>query len=156
MPEKLHRGPRFVPATPLPTEPGSRILMPELLGRVCWLIRRGIGATQQQIADEVHLPAATISKLEIGAVSMAVHHLDSLATAYTVLDREVRGEDAPAWSGWQLHQIADAISERLSDRGYAVMWLRPDLVENGELFTRGKQLVAVMKECWPDEIRRRP
>ena len=156
MPEKLHRGPRFVPATPLPTEPGSRILMPELLGRICWLIRRGIGATQQQIADEVHLPAATISKLEIGAVSMAVHHLDSLATAYTVLDREVRGDDTPAWTGWQLHQIGDAISERLSARGYAVMWLRPDLVENEDLFTRGKQLVAVMKECWPDEIRRRP
>jgi len=62
----------------------------------------------------------------------------------------------PAWTGWQLHQIADAISERLSKRGYAAMWLRPDLVENEELFTRGQQLVALMKECWPDEIRRRP
>lgn len=156
MPEKLHRGPRLVVAKPLPTEPGSRILMPELLGRVCWLVRRGIGASQQQVADEVHLPAATVSKLELGVVTMAVHHLDALAVAYTALDRQVRGKEAPAWEGWQLHQIADAMGERLGERGYAVVWQRPDLVENEELFTRGKQLVAVMKECWPDEIRRRP
>ena len=87
---------------------------------------------------------------------MAVHHLDSLAMAYTIFDREVRGDDTPAWDGWQLHQISDAIGSRLAEQGYAVMWLRPDLVENEELFTRGKQLVALMKECWPDEIRRRP
>jgi len=156
MPEKLHRGPRFVPAKPLPSSPGSRILMPELLGRVCWLVRRGIGATQQQIADEVHLPAATISKLEMGIVTIAVHHLDSLALAYTVLDREVRGDDTPAWDGWQLHQIAGVICERLGDRGVAVVWLRPDLIENEELYLRDKRLLAAMKECWPDEIRRRP
>ncbi len=92
----------------------------------------------------------------MGVVTIAVHHFDSLALAYTVLDREVRGDDTPAGDGWQLHQIASEISARLSQRGYAVMWLRPDLVENEELLLRDNRLVAMMKECWPDEIRRRP
>lgn len=130
--------------------------MPELLGRVCWLVRRGVGATQQQVAKQVHLPAATVSKLELGIVTLAVHHLDALAGAYTALDRELRGEQVPAWKGWELHRIASAIAERLGERGYAVIWLRPDLVEDEGLYTRGKRLVAVMKECWPDDLWRRP
>ena len=130
--------------------------MPELLGRVCWLVRRGIGATQQQVADHVHMPAATVSKLELGIVTMAVHHLDALAGAYTALDRALRGDDVPAWEGWELHRIADGIAACLGDRGYAVFWLRPDLVDNEALYTRGKHLVAAMKDCWPDEFRRRP
>lgn len=156
MPRNLHRGPRLVPAKPLPDEPGKRILMQEVLGRVAWIIRRGLNASQQQIADQIGLPPSTVSKLEMGNVSMAVHHLDSLAGAFTFLDEELRGERAEAWEGWELHRIADEIADGLSERGYAVIWLRPDLVEDEELFTRGKQLVALMKECWPDALRRRP
>lgn len=130
--------------------------MPEVIGRVCWLVRRGIGATQQQVADYVHMPAATISKLELGNVTMAVHHLDALAGAYTVLERELRGEDVAAWEGWELHRIAEAIAAGLDEQGFAVLWLRPDLVESDALYLRGKQLVAAMKDCWPHKIRRRP
>jgi len=133
-----------------------RVLMPEILGRVAWLIRRGLGVSQQQVADQVSLPPSTVSKLERGDVTMAVHHLDALAWAFTVFDRELRGERAEAWSGWELFQIATLISERLIDRGYVAIWQRTDLVENPALYTRGRALAALMTECWPDELRRRP
>jgi len=130
--------------------------MQEVLGRVVWIVRRGLGASQQQVANQINLPPSTVSKLELGNVSMAVHHLDALAGAFTVIDGELRGERAEPWEGWELHRIADAIAGELSDRGYAVIWLRPDLVEDEALFTLGKPLVALMKECWPDDLRRRP
>lgn len=130
--------------------------MQEVLGRVVWTVRRGLGASQQQVADQIDLPPSTVSKLELGNVSMAVHHLDALAGAFTVIDRELRGDRAEPWEGWELHRIADAIAGELSEQGYAVIWQRPDLVEDEALFTRGKPLVALMKECWPDDLRRRP
>ena len=52
-------------------------------------------------------------------------------------------------------RIGDEIADGLSERGYAVIWLRPDLVEDEALFSCGKPLVALMKERWPDALRRR-
>ncbi len=133
-----------------------RVLMPELLGRVIWIVRRGLAASQQQLAEAVNLPPSTVSKLELGNVSVAVHHLDALAGAFSGFDRELRGERAESWEGWELHRIASVIADRLGERGYAVLWQRPDLADDEALYTRGKTLVALMKECWPDELRRRP
>lgn len=107
------------------------------------------------VADQVNLPPSTVSKLELGSVSMAVHHLDAFSGAFRFLDRELRGDRAEPSEGWELHRIADAIAGELGDRGYVVIWQRQDLVEDEALFTRGKPLVALMKECWPDDLRRR-
>jgi hypothetical protein len=78
------------------------------------------------------------------------------SSAYSALDRELRGDRAEPWRGWELLRVATTIADRLGERGYAVLWQRPDMVEREALYSRGKKLVALMKECWPDEIRRRP
>jgi transcriptional regulator with XRE-family HTH domain len=154
MPESLHRGPRFQSATALPTAPGSRVLMPELLGRVLALARRGVEASQAEVAKRTGLPASTVSKLELGVVSAAVHHLDALAEAYRGL-AEARGVEVP-WEGWQLHRVATAVAEALAEEGIACIWERRDLVaEDDERYLRGRELTVRVRRAWPREWRGR-
>lgn len=155
MPESRHRGPRFVPATPVRFEPGRCALMPDILGRVLWIARSAVQVTQQEVAEHLFLPTSTVSKLELGTITQAVHHLDALAGAYSHFARQLWGDDAEAWEGWELHFVATAVAEALGEQGWAVVWAAPDDFERDEreVFVKGRRLVAQVKACWPREMR---
>jgi transcriptional regulator with XRE-family HTH domain len=144
----------MVTARPLTTRRGARILMPEIVGRVVWLARRALDVSQQEVAARIGLPPSTVSKLELGNVTMAVHHLDRIAEALTWFERELLGDEARGWEGWELHRTAAQIADRLGDAGYAVVWERPDLAGRPQLYTRGRKLTALMKAHWPEDARR--
>ncbi|MBN1335046.1 MAG: helix-turn-helix transcriptional regulator [Deltaproteobacteria bacterium] len=74
--------------------------MPELLGRVLWFIRHSLDVSQQEVADFIGMPASTVSKLELGTITVAVHHIEVLAVAYTHFERRDAGPGAPGWEGW--------------------------------------------------------
>ena len=156
MPESLHRGPRFVQAAVLPDTAASRVLMPELLGRVLYLARRGVDGSQAQVAEISALPPSTVSKLEIGAVSTAVHHLDALADAFSQIAGRARIAEPVRWGGWELHHVATVIAESLTAAGYACIWERSDLVpESDARYVRGRDLTALTRRHWPDSFRSR-
>ncbi|MFH1465064.1 MAG: helix-turn-helix transcriptional regulator [Pseudomonadota bacterium] len=153
MPDTRHRGPRLVPAQPLTTEPGRRVLMPELLGRVLATIRRSLDVSQKEVADWLYMPASTVSKLELGSIHAAVHHLDALAAAFSFFEERDRGGEAPGWQGWELHRMATRIADALGEQGYTVLWA--DMEAGAEagadarLYCRGRRLAALVRDCWP-------
>ena len=65
-----------------------------IAGDIQW-IRDRVGG--KPFGIDLVLPASTVSKLELGTVTHAVHHLDELAMAYNHFGRQLRGEDAPQW-----------------------------------------------------------
>jgi len=144
-----HRGPRLVRAIPLTTEPGRRILMPELLGRVLWYVRHELVVSQREVADWLHMPASTVSKLELGTITAAVHHLDALAAAFSHFEERDRGAAAVEWEGWELHRVATEIAEALGERGYAVLWTNLEDGADERLYCRGRKLAALVRDNWP-------
>ena len=156
MPESLHRGPRYVQAELLSDAPASRVLMPELLGRVLYLARRAVDGSQAEIAEISLLPPSTVSKLEQGAVSAAVYHLDALADAVTEIAARAKVPDPPRWEGWEFHHVAALVAEALDAAGYATIWERSDLVpEDHPCYVRGRDLTALVRRHWPDIYRSR-
>ena len=156
MPETLHRGPRYVQAEELPATPASRVLMPELLGRVLYLARRGVEGSQAQVADLALLPPSTVSKLELGLVSAAVHHLDALADAYTQIAALAKVPSPTRWQGWELFHATALLATALEAAGYTTIWDRADLVaENDPLYVRGRDLSALVRQHWPTPYRGR-
>ena len=156
MPETLHRGPRYLQAELLSDAPVSRVLMPELLGRVLYLARRGVDGSQAEIAEISLLPPSTVSKLEMGAVSAAVYHLDALAGAITEVAAQAKVPDPVHWSGWEFHHVAALIAEALDVAGYACLWERSDLVpEDHPCYVRGRDLTALVRRHWPENYRGR-
>jgi transcriptional regulator with XRE-family HTH domain len=149
MTDTRHRGPRLVPATPLPTEPGRRILMPELLGRVLWYLRHSLVVSQREVAEWLGMPTSTVSKLELGTITAAVHHLDALAAAFSHFEARDRGEETVGWEGWQLHRVVTVLAERLDEQGYTVLWA--DLEDGADrgLYCRGRKLGALVQDYWP-------
>ena len=156
MPETLHRGPRYVQAELLSDAPASRVLMPELLGRVLYLARRGVEGSQAQVAELSLLPPSTVSKLELGLVSAAVHHLDALADAFTWIAAQARVPSPPRWEGWELFHVAALLADALHAAGYACLWERADLVpEEHPCYVRGRDLTALVRRHWPESYRNR-
>ena len=130
--------------------------MPELLGRVFYLARRAVDGSQGEVADRAFLPPSTVSKLEQGAVSAAVYHLDALADAVTEIAARAKVPDPPRWEGWELHHVAALIAEALDAAGYATIWERSDLVaEDHPCYVRGRDLTALVRRHWPDRYRSR-
>lgn len=156
MPESLHRGPRYVQAAVLPDAPASRVILPELLGRVLYLARRGVDGSQAQVATLALLPPSTVSKLEVGLVSAAVYHLDALAEAYTYIAAQAKVPDPTRWEGWELYHLATLVSDALDQAGYATLWERADLVAEADVrYVRGRDLTALVRRHWPEAYRSR-
>lgn len=156
MPESLHRGPRYVQAELLSDAPASRVLMPELLGRVFYLARRAVDGSQGEVADRAFLPPSTVSKLEQGAVSAAVYHLDALASALSQIASQAKVPDPVRWVGWEFHHLAALVAEALEAAGYATIWERSDLVpEDHPCYVRGRDLTALVRRHWPESYRGR-
>ena len=123
--------------------------MPELLGRVLWYIRHSLVVSQREVADWLHMPASTVSKLELGTITAAVHHLDALAAAFSHFDERDRGADAVEWQGWELHRVATQIAERLGEQGYTVLWADTEPEADARLYCRGRRLAALVRDYWP-------
>ena len=156
MPETLHRGPRYVEVELLSDAPASRVLMPELLGRVFYLARRAVDGSQNEVADLSYLPPSTVSKLELGAVSAAVYQLDALSNAITKIASQAKVPDPVRWDGWEFHHVAALLADALDSAGFACIWERSDLVpEDHPCYVRGRDLTALIRRHWPDRYRSR-
>lgn len=155
MPQTRHRGPRLVPATPIRFVPGKCALMSDILGRVLWIARQSLHVSQQEVSGHLYLPASTVSKLELGTITQAVHHLDAFADAYTYFDKQLRGRESPGWEGWELHFVATTVARALTDKGWKVVWAAPDDFDDLEQppFVTGRKLVATIKSHWPEQMR---
>ena len=125
--------------------------MPELLGKVLWFVRHGLDVSQQDVADWLSMPASTMSKLELGTITAAVHHLDALARAFTHFEEQDRGADSRAWEGWELHRVATRIADVLAEKGYVVLWAELPEGADETLYCRGRKLAALVRDCWPGQ-----
>ena len=149
---KLHRGPRPLPGTPETTEPGRRVCYPELLGMVLQLARKRALVEQQQVSRWLRLPVSTVSNLERGTVTATVYYLDAYAAALNEFGRNVTFDSTPPWLGWQFHQIASVIAERLEGRWeHVIVWSIPPPPEEQHLFTSGLDLLALVREACPED-----
>lgn len=147
------RGPQFVPAKDAKFEAESVVLLGRLYGRIIAVARGSLDASQADLAEAMHLPTSTISKLENGLIIVGVHHLDLLASAFNELGREVLPAD-PNWEGWELHKLAADISDALGTAGLTVMWASPDDAGGNELVPE-KKLGALVRAHWPEKERKR-
>jgi transcriptional regulator with XRE-family HTH domain len=123
--------------------------MPELLGKVLWFVRHGLDVSQQDVADWLAMPASTVSKLELGTITAAVHHLDALARAFTHFEAQDRGDAAQGWEGWELHRVTTRLAEALAEKGYVVLWAEMPEGADETLYCRGRKIAAVVRDCWP-------
>lgn len=131
----------------------SVVLLGRLYGRIIAVARGSMEASQAELAEAMHLPTSTISKLENGLIIVGVHHLDLLAAAFNELGREILPAD-PEWEGWQLHKLAEDIATGLTGAGYTVMWASPD-DQGGRELVPEKKLGALVRAHWPEGERRR-
>ncbi len=147
------RGPQFVPArdTTFPAE--SVVLLGRLYGRIIAVARTSLDASQAELAEAMHMPTSTISKLENGLIVVGVHHLDLLASALNQIGAGVLAVP-PNWEGWRLHKLAEDIATELGKAEMTVMWASPDDAGGGELVPE-KKLGALVRAHWPEEERKR-
>lgn len=151
-PLKRHRGPRFVAVDVL--EPGSCVPLPLLYGRVISLIRTSLDLSQGELGRRVGLPTSSVSKLEQGTITLAVHHLDELAEAFSERGRQLWGEEAPEWRASELVALVDGVARHLEDEGYRVAWAFPEDLSPVNLIDPAK-LGLLVRRQWPDELRGR-
>jgi len=149
---RRHRGPRYVAADVL--KPESCVPLPQVYGRVISLVRTSLGASQSELGRLVGLPTSSISKLEQGVVTLAVHHLDDLAEAFTTLGRGLWGDQAPTWRGWELQRLVDDLALALEGEGYIVGWAFPDDLDLAYLVEPAK-LALMLRKRWPEALRER-
>jgi len=149
---RRHRGPRFVAVDVL--EPGSCVPLPQLYGRVISLIRTSLDLSQGELGRRMGLPTSSVSKLEQGTITLAVHHLDELAEAFTERGRQLWGEEAPEWRASELVALVDGVARRLEEEGYRVAWAFPDDLSL-ECFVEPAKLGLLLRRQWPDQLRGR-
>lgn len=149
---KRHRGPRYVPVDVL--EPASCVSLPALYGRVISVIRTSLGASQQELGRLVGLPTSSVSKIEQGSITLAVHHLDELADAFTTIGRRLWGEGAPVWRGWEIQRLVDEVALGLEEEGLQVGWAFPEDLDPG-FFVDPVKLGLLLRRRWPEALRGR-
>lgn len=137
-----HRGPR--PIGGQPPGPGARgVLMPEVIGFVLRLARKDLRVPQTLIADRLDVPQTTISKLERGAITHSVYHLDLFAEA---ISRDVDDDDG--WEGWELLKVATEVASDIEEEeGLPSYWVSPRQAPPGQ-FVRGRELFELVEAIW--------
>lgn len=148
---RRRRGPRILDDRALTFEDGSVVLQSLLYGRILATIRTGLDFSQAELAGAMRVPTSTVSKLEQGAIVLAIHHLDAWCAAVNQLARGGLGGD-PDWQGWQVQRLALDLSVGLTDAGFHVVWASEEQVPLA-MRVPERQLGAMVKRLWPEGMR---
>ena len=153
MPKRRSRQDRFVPAKLLDEKDGRFILVPELLGRSVGILRRRLDVGQREMAEELLWPQSVVSKVERGGASTNVAQLAELCGALNRLSKDRLGE-ARAWElePWQLLQLISKLIKAAEPEEFAFVWASERQFD-GERCLRGRELVELIRQHWPDEYR---
>ena len=117
--------------------------MPEIVGFVLRLARNDLRVPQVVVAERMRLPQTTVSKLERGAITHGVYHLDLFAEA---ISRDDDGRDS--WEGWELMKVATEIAAEIEDEeNLPSYWVSPRQAPPGR-FVRGAELLALVRGLW--------
>ena len=126
MPPERRRGPRNT-LHPDDVDPDRLVLFAVIYGRVLSVFRQDLGVSQQQAARYMGAPASTLSKIEVGHIVIAVHHLHAYADMLNHFSEQVLGRRAIHRTAWQLVRTVEAVARVLEEReDYVVVWGMPE------------------------------
>lgn len=148
---RRRRGPRILDDDALAFADGTVVLLSVLYGRILATIRSGLDLSQAEVAAAMRVPTSTVSKLEQGAIVLAIHHLDAWCAAVNQLARAGVGVD-PDWQGWQVLRLALDVSVGLTDTGLHVVWASEEQVPVA-MRVPERQLGAMVRRLWPEGMR---
>lgn len=153
MPRRRAGLPHFPSRQPLPTEPGSRILITEILGRVMASIRAALGASQQEVAALTGAPTSTVSKLERAETAMSAFDLVAFAAAFNEIQRTLGVPVQRRLEGWEFLRVATTIAGSLVDEGYCTLWPGAGTDLDPQYYVTGRRLDLLVRQHWPEEYR---